>query len=163
MLSSSTTSWRRQTARSEFGAFKLWPLNPIVIGLSNAFQDCEENSNPDKREFFECTGFRDEADRRSRMQMDIEAPNTDEGENLHSQYVVQGVWLAIFLAIQCPFGNCCTYHRNVPEEFLNSFLPLFFKDREKHHFSLFSSKRGGIKLRFCSHFSYSKVCSSVHV
>ena len=58
--------------------------------------ECISNPGVDKREIYECTGFRDEAERRSRMQMDIEAPNTDEGENLHSQYVVQGVWLTIF-------------------------------------------------------------------
>ena len=68
-------------------------------GPTNAFRDSDENSNPDKREIYECAGFRDEAERRSRMQMDIEAPNADEGENLHSQYVVQGVWLTILCVI----------------------------------------------------------------
>ena len=98
MLSSSITSWRRQTARSEFDAFELRPSRSDCddSGPSNAFHDCDENSNPDKKEIYECTGFRDEAERRSRMQMDIEAPNTVEGEHLHSQYVVQGVWLTIF-------------------------------------------------------------------
>ena len=87
MLSSSITSWPPQTARSEFGAFELWPFKSDCddCGPSNAFQDCDENSNPDKKEIHECTGFRDEAERRSRMQMDIEAPNTDEGEHLDSK------------------------------------------------------------------------------